>query len=136
MKYEELESSISVIDGSVQEKFTMVQNSFILNPEYTPNEKIIFIALLAYAFRKGSSFPGQERLATELKLSRTTINQTMKKLEEKGAFFKVPQYKESNRRISNMYFLANIDEKGFFDKLSLYKYKELIKDGKIIVRGK
>lgn len=136
MKYEELESRISLIDGNVQEKFTMVQNAFILNPEYTPNEKIIFIALLAYAFRKHSAFPGQERLATELKLSRTTINQTMKKLEEKGAFFKVAQYKESNRRTSNMYFLANIDEKGFFDKLSLYKYKELIKSDKIIVKGK
>lgn len=127
MNREELKKQIA--EGGVLKKsyFVQVENSFILNPKYTVTEKMMYQALCTFAGKDVSCFPSQLLLAASLGISRTTVNQTLKSLEEKGGLIKVSQKTETNRKTACLYILAEIDKKtGDFDPESLDTFRSLI----------
>lgn len=136
MKYEELEEKVRLADDSKRENFIMIEIALINNINYTVYEKLVYLSLYTYAWRTKSCFPGQKAIADNLGISRKTVNLTIKSLEEKGALISLHQYKENDRRSSNIYFLASVDPiTGEFNKESLNHVKEF-KGEKIKTQGK
>ena len=117
-------------------RFTMIENKFILNPNYTVYEKCVYIALSTYAFNKGSCYPSQALLSEQLNISRPMVTKALKGLEEKGGLLMVKRQMESNRRISNLIFLAEINTyTGEFIKESLDEFR-IYKNRVLIVKGR
>ena len=68
-----------VVDG-----FTQVPNFILKNDALTVGEKITFAMFLSYAWNNDKVFPGQERLAHDIGVTRRSVNTFVKGLEKKG----------------------------------------------------
>lgn len=124
-----------VIDTDKQ-PFVMVYNTFILNNNYTVNQKMVFLALKSFGGNKNNCYPSKETLAQKLSLSKRTVATVLKQLEELGAILIINRYAESNRKTSNIYILASIDiNTGKFVSNSLDIHRPLKQIG-IKVQGK
>lgn len=124
-----------IIDTGRQ-PFVMAYNSFILNKEYSMQQKILFLALKAHAGANGDCFPGKDLLAEETKTTVKTVARLLKQLEEMDALLIINRRKESNRKTSNMYILADIDTNtGNFIPSSLDRYRYL-KNLIVVDKGK
>lgn len=70
-------------DGFTQNGFTRVPNSILRSKDLSPGAKLAYAGLLSYAWTDDSCFPGQDRLATDLGVSRQTANLYIKELQRK-----------------------------------------------------
>ena len=71
--------------------FIQVPRVILTNTELTIYAKLVYSMLLGYAWEKDRCFPGQEKLAEDLGISRDSVIKGIKELEDKG-------YLESKRR--------------------------------------
>ena len=117
-------------------RFIQIENSFINNPRYSIYEKMVYISLCTYAMDKNNCYPSQTTIAKNLSVSRTMVIKAMKGLEEKNGLLIINRKAESNRKISNLYILAEIDAcTGIFISGSLEEFKQY-KDKIVIIKGK
>lgn len=83
--------------------FTQVPN-FILNcTQLSSNAKVVYAKLLSYAWSDDRVFPGQERMADDIGVSRPTTTKAIGELERVG-------YLEIQRRgqgLTNVYILRH-----------------------------
>ncbi|MEO1542621.1 MAG: helix-turn-helix domain-containing protein [Pseudomonadota bacterium] len=68
--------------------FTQVPNAILRAKEISQGAKLVYAMLLSYAWHNNSCFPGQDRLAEDLSISRRSVNTHIKELEAKR-FIKV-----------------------------------------------
>jgi DNA-binding transcriptional MocR family regulator len=68
--------------------FTQVPNAILRATEISQGSKLVYAMLLSYAWHNNSCFPGQDRLAEDLSISRRSVNTHIKELEAKE-FIKV-----------------------------------------------
>lgn len=68
--------------------FTQVPNAILRSREISQGAKLVYAMLLSYAWYNNSCFPGQDRLAEDLSMSRRSVNTHIKELEAKQ-FIKV-----------------------------------------------
>ncbi|MGF1623697.1 MAG: helix-turn-helix domain-containing protein [Alphaproteobacteria bacterium] len=68
--------------------FTQVPNAVLRCGEISPGAKLAYTMLLSYAWHNDFCFPGQERLASDMGVTRQSANTYIKELERK-AFIKV-----------------------------------------------
>jgi len=71
-------------DPVVADGFTQVPNFILKNDTLTVGEKITFAMFLSYAWHNDKVFPGQERLAQDIGVTRQSVNTFIKGLERKG----------------------------------------------------
>jgi DNA-binding MarR family transcriptional regulator len=71
-------------DPVVADGFTQVQNFILRNDALTVGEKITFAMFLSYAWHNEHCFPGQEKLAHDIGITRQSVNTFIKGLEKKG----------------------------------------------------
>ena len=117
-------------------KFIQIENSFINNSQYSIYEKIVYMSLCTYAMDKNNCYPSQTTIAKNLSISRTMVIKAMQGLEEKGGLLIINRKTESNRKISNLYILAEIDAcTGIFMSGSLEEFKQY-KNKIVIIKGK
>ena len=117
-------------------RFIQIENSFINNSQYSIYEKMVYISLCTYAMDKNNCYPSQSTIAKNLNVSRTMVIKAMQGLEEKGGLLIINRKAESNRKISNLYILAEIDAcTGIFISGSLKEFKPY-KDKKVVIKGK
>ena len=117
-------------------RFIQVENSFINNPRYSIYEKMVYISLCTYAMDKNNCYPSQTTIAKNLSVSRTMVIKAMKGLEEKNGLLIINRKAESNRKISNLYILAEIDAcTGIFISGSLEEFKQY-KNKIVVIKGK
>lgn len=109
---EEVLDFTSLLMGGVIKRsyFVQAENVFINNPTYTVYEKMVYLNLSTYAGKKTMCFPSQNSIARDLNISRKTVNEVLKRLQELGGIYIVRQIKENNRNSSNLYFLADINQ--------------------------
>lgn len=116
--------------------FVIAENNFIRNQKYTIKQKMIYLCLCSYTGNSGGCFPSQESIAKSLNVSIKTVYTTLNELENLGALLIIKQIKESNRRTSNLYILAEIDkDTGMFLPESIEKFK-VLKNSPIKIAGK
>ena len=117
-------------------KFIQIENNFINNPNYNIYEKLVYMSLCTYAMAKNNCYPSQSTIAKNLNVSRTMVIKAMQGLEEKGGLLIINRKAESNRKISNLYILAEIDAcTGIFISGSLEEFKQY-KNKIVIIKGK
>ena len=64
--------------------FTQVPNFILDDPSLSLGAKVTYAKFLEYAWHHNSCFPGQERLANEIGMSRPRVNEFVKELERVG----------------------------------------------------
>jgi biotin operon repressor len=64
--------------------FTQVPNAVLKSSEISSGAKLVYALLLSYAWHNDFFFPGQERLASDIGISRQSVNTHVKELELKG----------------------------------------------------
>src|ERR1041384_3849868 len=64
--------------------FTQVPNFILKNPELSVGAKVVYAMFLSYAWHNDSCFPGQERLALDMGMSRTRVTEFVGELERTG----------------------------------------------------
>jgi DNA-binding MarR family transcriptional regulator len=63
--------------------FTQVPNAVLKSSEISSGAKLVYALLLSYAWHNDYCFPGQERLACDIGISRQSVNTHVKELERK-----------------------------------------------------
>ena len=117
-------------------RFIQIENSFINNSQYNVYEKMVYMSLCTYAMDKNNCYPSQTTIAKNLSISRTMVIKAMQGLEEKNGLLIINRKTESNRKISNLYILAEIDAcTGIFISGSLEEFKQY-KNKIVIIKGK
>jgi DNA-binding MarR family transcriptional regulator len=64
--------------------FTQVPNAVLKHKKISAGAKLTYTMLLSYAWHNDFCFPGQERLARDMGVGRTTANAYIKELSTKG----------------------------------------------------
>ena len=117
-------------------RFIQIENSFINNSQYSIYEKMVYMSLCTYAMDKNNCYPSQTTIAKNLNISRTMVIKAMQGLEEKNGLLIINRKAESNRKISNLYILSEIDlGSGMFIAESLKEFKQY-KNKIVIIKGK
>jgi biotin operon repressor len=75
---------LETTDPVVADGFTQVPNFILKNDGLTVGEKITFAMFLSYAWNNDKVFPGQERLAHDIGVTRQSVSTFIKGLEKKG----------------------------------------------------
>ena len=81
---EEQRGTIVVEDETLRAGFTQIPNAILRRPDVTPGAKLTYMALLSYAWQKGSCFPGQDTLADDLGVSKRSVVTYLQQLQEAG----------------------------------------------------
>jgi biotin operon repressor len=68
--------------------FTQVPNAVLKSNEISSGAKLVYALLLSYAWHNDFCFPGQDRLAEDIGISRQSVNTHVKELERKS-FIKI-----------------------------------------------
>ena len=117
-------------------RFIQIENSFINNSQYSVYEKMVYISLCTYAMDKNNCYPSQTTIAKNLNISRTMVIKAMQGLEQKDGLLIINRKTESNRKISNLYILSEVDPcSGMFIPESLKEFKQY-KNKIVVIKGK
>src|SRR5262245_34944231 len=76
----ELDTTDPVLRGG----FTQVPNFILKDPNLSIGAKVTYAMFLSYAWHNDSCFPGQERLATDMGISRPRVTQLIAELKSAG----------------------------------------------------
>jgi hypothetical protein len=81
--------------------YTMVPNHVLVSDRLSPGAKLTYTMLLKYAWQNDFCFPGQERLATDMGVTRQSANTYIQELQ-RGAFISI---KRRGQGKTNLYEL-------------------------------
>lgn len=68
----------------MQNGFTQVPNFILKDPNLSVGAKVAYAMFLSYAWHNDSCFPGQDRLAVDMGMSRVRVTQLIAELEQAG----------------------------------------------------
>ena len=71
-------------DLVLQSGFTQVPNFILKNGELSVGAKVTYAMFLSYAWHNDSCFPGQDRLAEDMGMSRSRVTEFVGELERSG----------------------------------------------------
>ena len=75
---------LDTLDPIARFGFTQVPNFILTNSTIGVGAKLTYAMFLHYAWNNNSCFPGQDRLAEEIGMSRPRVNEFIKELERAG----------------------------------------------------
>lgn len=71
-------------DAFTEKGFTQVPNAILRAKKLSPGAKLAYAALISYAWHENECFPGQDRLGTDIGVTRQTANEYIRELRTKG----------------------------------------------------
>ena len=75
---------LDTIDPVLQEGFTQIPNFIQRNPNLSPGAKVVYGLFLSYAWNNDFCFPGQDRLAEDMGMSRSRVTTFVGELQNCG----------------------------------------------------
>jgi len=75
---------LDTLDPVARGGFTQVPNFLLKNPDLSVGAKVTYAMFLSYAWHHDSCFPGQERMAQDMGMSVSRVNEFIKALESAG----------------------------------------------------
>jgi hypothetical protein len=75
---------LDTLDPVARGGFTQVPNFILKNPNLSVGAKVVYAMFLSYAWHNDSCFPGQERMAEDMGMSVSRVNEFIKTLEAAG----------------------------------------------------
>ena len=76
--------TIVIEDEVLRAGFTQIPNALLRRQDVTPGAKLSYMMLLSYAWQEDSCFPGHDRLALDMGVSRRSIVNYLQRLREAG----------------------------------------------------
>jgi Helix-turn-helix domain len=76
----QLDTANPVLQGG----FTQVPNFILKDSNLSPGSKVTYAMFLSYAWHNDSCFPGQDRLAVDMGMSRSRVTEFVSELESAG----------------------------------------------------
>ena len=84
--------------------------NFVLRPNnMTAFEKLVYIALISRAGKKGTCFPSVKTISKDTSLSAGTVFSVIKKLEASGMLIKQTRTRDDGGKTSNLYTISCSD---------------------------
>ena len=80
----EEQPTVFVEDETLRQGFTQIPNSILRMKDVSAGAKLTYVALLSYAWQKGSCFPGQETLAEDMGVSKRSVITYLQELQKAG----------------------------------------------------
>lgn len=75
---------LATTDPVAQGGFTQVPNFILRNSDFSAGAKVVYAMFLSYAWNNESCFPGQERLAQDIGMSRSRVTEFISELSRGG----------------------------------------------------
>ena len=75
---------LDTVNPVLQNGFTQVPNFILKDPNISVGAKVAYAMFLSYAWHNDSCFPGQDRLAEDMGMTRPRVTQLIAGLEEAG----------------------------------------------------
>ena len=75
---------LDTLDPVAARGFTQVPNFILKNPEISVGAKVVYAMFLSYAWHNDSCFPGQDRLAQDMGMSRSRVTEYVSELQKAG----------------------------------------------------
>lgn len=76
--------TLDTLDPVALHGFTQVPNFILKDPELSVGAKVVYAMFLSYAWHNDSCFPGQDRLAEDMGMSRSRVTEFVGELEKAG----------------------------------------------------
>jgi len=73
---------LDTLDPMARGGFTQVPNFILKNPDLSLGAKVTYAMFLSYAWHNDSCFPGQERLAEDMGMSRSRVTEFIGELQK------------------------------------------------------
>lgn len=75
---------LATLDPVARDGFTQVPNFILRDPRLSVGAKVVYAMFLSYAWHNDSCFPGQERLAADIGMSRSRVTEYVAELVAAG----------------------------------------------------
>jgi hypothetical protein len=75
---------LDTLDPVVSGGFTQIPNFINRNPDLSPGAKVAYALFLSYAWHNDGCYPGQERMAQDMGMSRSRVTEYVSELNEAG----------------------------------------------------
>ncbi len=95
--------TIVVLNESLKQGFTQLPNFVLRNKDLSFGARLAYSVLLSYAWQEDSCFPGQDRMAKDLGVSRQMVNGYLQELK-KSEFIK---WERRGLGKTNIYFILD-----------------------------
>jgi DNA-binding transcriptional regulator YhcF (GntR family) len=97
--------TIVIQNAALRQGFTQIPNYVLRDGRLSFGARLTYTLLLSYAWREGSCFPGQERLAKDLAVSRQRINAYLRELRAAGTI----EWLRRGLGKTNVYYVLDIE---------------------------
>ena len=99
------ETTIIVENQALRQGFTQIPNYVLRDSHLSFGARLTYTMLLSYAWQEGSCFPGQQRIAHDLGVSRQMVSQFLQELRRAGYV----DWKRRGLGKTNVYYLLDIE---------------------------
>ena len=83
--------------------FSQVPNFILRNPALSLGAKVVYAMFISYAWQNDSCFPGQERLAEDIGMSRSRVTEFISELAKAG-FITIQRLGQGKTNIYTIHF--------------------------------
>src|SRR6266542_4273868 len=97
---------IEIVDENLRQGFAQVPRPVLRAKGLSVKAKLLYVALLDYAWQKGSCFPGHATLAADLDVSIDTVQRALGELKVFGLI----SWKRRGLNQPNVYYLLRLSD--------------------------
>jgi len=98
-------NTIVVENEALRQGFTQIPNYVLRDKRLSFGARLTYTMLLSYAWQEGSCFPGQERIAQDLGISRQSVSKFLQELRKGGLI----DWKRRGLGKTNVYYILDIE---------------------------
>lgn len=100
---------LDTLDPVARGGFTQVPNFILRNPDLSVGAKVAYAMFLSYAWHNDLCFPGQERMARDMGMSVSRVNDFIKELQTAG-FIEIHRRGQGKTNVYKIRFLVRKSE--------------------------
>ena len=98
-------NTIIVENEALRQGFTQIPNYVLRDKRLSFGARLTYTMLLSYAWQEGSCFPGQERIAQHLGISRQSVSKFLQELRSNGLI----DWERRGLGKTNVYYILDIE---------------------------
>ena len=98
-------NTIIVENEALRQGFTQIPNYVLRDKRLSFGARLTYTMLLSYAWQEGSCFPGQERIAHDLGISRQSVSKFLQELRSNGLI----DWERRGLGKTNVYYILDIE---------------------------
>ena len=97
---------IHIVDENLSQGFAQVPRPVLRAKGLSIKAKIVYVALLDYAWQSGSCFPGQPKIAEDLDISVDSVQRALQELKQ----YQIIEWKQQGLNKPNIYYILRLSD--------------------------